>query len=392
MITSIRLFSQLTRPAVLLLLALFAAIGAAGSGAASNIVTLAEIYFIVATFLVFSVAANDLADVAVDRVNLPGDRRRPLVTATARQADMVLLLIGCAIACLGVAAAVNLAVLITASCGLLISAAYSLPPSRLAARGAVGSMVLPACYVATPFLVGCYAGRPALRPGDLLLLAGLYTGFIGRILLKDFRDVRDDALFGKRTFLVRHGRRATCRPSAVLWTIGTVLLIRTGRLEYASAASYAVLAVAVVVLVIMLARDGGPRRDEIIIATVAILGRGLLLTVLAYHQLATAGWAWPASTAMMLALVALTTGQAWSMYRHGPPGTAAGPADVTARRYRPECRQPGGTAGGITVVMCYCRGPTGSPVPARPRAGPTVYRCPATGETYTKTDGLLALD
>jgi hypothetical protein len=41
-------------------------------------------------------------------------------------------------------------------------------------------------------------------------MGGLYVGFIGRIMLKDFPDVRGDALFGERTFLVRHGWRATC--------------------------------------------------------------------------------------------------------------------------------------------------------------------------------------
>jgi 4-hydroxybenzoate polyprenyltransferase len=317
MIREVRLFLLLTRPAVLLLLVLFAAIGATRSGAATHAVTLAQIYFIVAAFLVFSVAANDLADIAIDRVNLPGDRSRPLAAGTARQRDMVLLLACCATACLAVAATVNAAVLLTTACGLAISAAYSLPPSRLASRGAVASMILPACYVATPFLIGFYAGRPTLSGADAVLLAGLYIGFIGRILLKDFRDVRGDALFGKRTFLVRHGRRATCLLSAATWTAGTALVVSAGPLD-ASAVTYAAQALAVLILVAMLSRDRGPRRDEIIIATTAILGRGLLLTVVAQSQLAAAQWSTSATWAWMLALAAVTAGQAWSMYRHGP--------------------------------------------------------------------------
>ena len=116
-----------------------------------------------------------------------------------------------------------------------------------------------------------------------MLLAGLYVGFIGRILLKDFRDVRGDALFGKRTFLVRHGRRTTCRLSAVLWTAGTAPdhldrpldrhldadLRGTGIREYSS------------LLALLAGSDRGPHRDELIIASTAILGRGLLLTLLA---------------------------------------------------------------------------------------------------------------
>jgi 4-hydroxybenzoate polyprenyltransferase len=47
----------------------------------------------------------------------------------------------------------------------------------------------------------------------------------GRILLKDFRDVHGDAMFGKRTFLVRHGRGVTCAVSACCWTAGTAVIL-----------------------------------------------------------------------------------------------------------------------------------------------------------------------
>src|SRR5207245_2835899 len=94
--------------------------------------------------------------------------------------------------------------------GLVFTAAYSLRPVHLARRGVVAPMLLPLGYVAVPYLVGIFAVRNTLSRNDLLVLVGLYAGFIGRIVLKDFRDVRGDALFGKRTFLVRHGRRATC--------------------------------------------------------------------------------------------------------------------------------------------------------------------------------------
>ena len=104
MIREIKLFLLLCRPAVLLLLMLLATIGAARAGVVADKVRMAEIAVIIASFLVFSVAANDLADAAIDRINLPGDRRRPLVTGTARRADMMLLLVCSAALTLGVAA------------------------------------------------------------------------------------------------------------------------------------------------------------------------------------------------------------------------------------------------------------------------------------------------
>ena len=91
-------------------------------------------------------------------------------------------------------------------------------------------MLLPACYVAVPFLTAMLAAGRRPRAADLLVLAGLYSAFVGRIVLKDFRDVRGDALFGKRTFLVRHGRVVICRFSAAFWLVGTgILTLAAGR-------------------------------------------------------------------------------------------------------------------------------------------------------------------
>ncbi|MDP9445162.1 MAG: UbiA family prenyltransferase [Actinomycetota bacterium] len=162
--------------------------------------------------------------------------------------------------------------------GLAVSAGYSLRPVRLADRGLVAALVLPACYVAVPFLVGLLAYGGDVRRSDLLVLAGLYVGFVGRILLKDFRDLRGDELFGKRTFLVRHGRAATCRLSAAFWTAGTGLVLAGLRPSSASfTAWYAATLVATLALLLALAVDRGPRRDETLISAVAIVGRAVML-------------------------------------------------------------------------------------------------------------------
>jgi 4-hydroxybenzoate polyprenyltransferase len=157
------------------------------------------------------VALNDLADEAIDRVNLPGDRRRPLVAGTATRRELVATAAGAAVVALGVSATLHWAATVAVAAGLVLSAAYSLRPPRVADRGVVACLLLPAGYVAVPYLVGVLGTRGSIHPGDLALLGGLYAGFIGRIVLKDFRDVHGDRLFGKRTFLVRHGRRWTAR-------------------------------------------------------------------------------------------------------------------------------------------------------------------------------------
>ena len=266
MIARIRLLVIMGRPAVLFLLALYAAIGTASAGRPDDHRLLFAVLVVVGALLLFSVAVNDLADEAIDRVNLAGDPTRPLVSGSGRRTELRVLAGTGALLATGAAAFLgwrSVAITVTA---LAISAAYSLSLSK---RGAVASLVLPACYVATPYLLGA-----GVRP-DWTLLAGLYVGFIGRILLKDFRDLQGDALFGKRTFLVRHGRRATCAFSACCWVAGGALSAPDAGIAVTVLGT-----VAAPVLLTALAEDGGHRRDERLISALAIVGRGFLVILL----------------------------------------------------------------------------------------------------------------
>jgi len=317
--TSGRLLVLRVRPAVLFLLGLYAAIGFAQAGAATSAWLLARAFLVVAGFLVFSVAANDLADEAVDRVNLPADEGRSLVSG--RQTRHRLLVTATAAATLTLVASLTLGwrgFAVTAI-GLAISAGYSLPPTRWSGRGAVAALVLPACYVAVPYLLGIFSIRPRLDWPDLALLAGLYLGFIGRILLKDFRDVRGDALFGKRTFLVRHGRASTCRTSAVFWTVGSVLLMVTVRQPSPTLiAAWSICLAVSIHLLRLLSDDRGPRRDEALISALAIVGRGVMVMLFAHLSMTDARWSTLASSAVLAALLLVTLGQAREMVVFGP--------------------------------------------------------------------------
>jgi 4-hydroxybenzoate polyprenyltransferase len=280
MIARLVLVVRLARPAVVILLGMFTAVGLAQAGHAEDHALLARALVVVLGFLVFSVACNDIADAAIDRVNLPGDPGRPLAAGTVHRREMAL--IGTTAGALALLASLTLrwpAAVVTLL-GLAVSAGYSLHPVRLAARGVVAPLVLPACYVAVPYLIGIFAVRDSLRREDALLLAGLYVGFIGRIVLKDFRDVRGDEMFGKRTFLVRHGRRWTCAFSAFCWVAGTVKLVAADRHPTAHhvVVNAAYLAEALLLLR-ALSAGRGARRDEHLIAAIAIVGRGIILSV-----------------------------------------------------------------------------------------------------------------
>jgi 4-hydroxybenzoate polyprenyltransferase len=319
MITRMRLVVLLARPAVIVLLALFTEVGLAQAGRAQDLAAMVPALAAVFAFLLFSVACNDLADEAIDRVNLPG--QRPLATGALSRREFRIIGMTAGAVALGVSAAIGLAGVIVTLAGMCVSAGYSLRPVRLADRGAVASMVLPACYVAVPCLLGLLAagGTRAVSPGALLLLGGLYLGFIGRILLKDFRDVRGDALFGKRTFLVRHGRVPTCAFSACCWVSGTcVILAATRDLTVAFALAETACAAVALVLLRALATDRGARRDEFLISGTAIIGRGMVLLLLAHLSMVSAHWGVVRYDAVIGMISLLTIGQAVSMFRYGP--------------------------------------------------------------------------
>ncbi|HMC02486.1 MAG TPA: UbiA family prenyltransferase, partial [Cellulomonadaceae bacterium] len=244
----VHLFFVLARPPLIVLLGTFAALGVAHAGRAAGYAALAHALLVVVGFVAFAVAINDLSDAAVDRINLPGDRSRPLASGLASTLEMrVVAIVGAAVS-FASSAAIGWACAAITLAGLLLASAYSLPPFQLSKRGIVAPLILPFAFVAVPFLAGILAVRPAVHATDLWLLAGLYLGFIGRILLKDFRDLRGDALLGKRTFLVRRGRAWTCGLSAILWVVGSATLTAVTAVDTAVVLAYAVLVVAALFL------------------------------------------------------------------------------------------------------------------------------------------------
>lgn len=314
MIARVRLALLVARPAVVLLLALSALVGLALAGRASDPVALARLLVIVTGFVVYAVSLNDLADHAIDRVNLPGDARRPLVTGAAASRDVRLLAAGAAVVTASAAATQGRASLVLTLGGLAVAAAYSLPPFRLSRRGVVAPLVLPALFVGVPFVLGVLAGRP-VRWSDLALLAALYVGFIGRIVLKDFRDVVGDRMFNKRTFLVRHGRRVTCALSATCWVVGTALLVlATPGATWWYAVSQAALALVAVGLVLALARTAAHRTEERLVSAIAIIGRAAVASVIVRIS-ATTEWA---AAVGVLGITLLSGWLALEMLRHGP--------------------------------------------------------------------------
>lgn len=309
MTRAVRLVVMMVRPPVAVLLLLFAALGMAPAGRANGLHPLfTTVLVIVGAWFIHATVLNDLADEAIDRVNLTAARGRPLVTGQATRSELLALGNVAALVALVVAWAVNWRVGVVVLAGLALNAAYSLRPLRLSHRGAVASLMLPLGYVALPYLVGALSVQPRLGRTDLVLLVGLYVTFIGRILLKDFRDVSGDELFGKRTFLLRHGREATCLASATCWVAGTTTLFALVPARSLLVAVFVVYLACALHGLRSLATTRGHIAEQVTIGAIAQVGRGMAITLLAHFSMLHEGWSAAGRLVMILTLGILFAG------------------------------------------------------------------------------------
>jgi hypothetical protein len=162
---------------------------------------------------------------------------------------------------------------------------------RLSDRGLVAVVLLPLGYVALPFLVGTFSVQPNLGRNGFVILVGLYVTFMGRIVLKDFRDEAGDRIFGKHTFLIRHGRADTCLFSAACWIAGSGALIALAPLRSTLIAVFVVYVACVLYGLNLLARADGFVADQVVIGGIAQVGRGMAITLLAHLTMTSEGWA-----------------------------------------------------------------------------------------------------
>ena len=119
-------------------------------------------------------------------------------------------------------------------------------------------------------------------PRDALFAGALFALFMARIVLKDFRDLPGDRMFGRRTFLIRRGKRVTCLVSAAALVLGTFLLVLALRPPPLLDAVLLVYSVAVGFQLHRLARIADPRGEQVAIGLAARMGNGGLVTVLAW--------------------------------------------------------------------------------------------------------------
>ncbi|MDQ3981813.1 MAG: UbiA family prenyltransferase [Actinomycetota bacterium] len=291
MIRLARLVVMMVRPPVALVLMLFAAIGLAVGDAAGGFHPLfTTVLVVVGGWFVHATVLNDLSDERIDRINLANARGRPLISGEATRKQLLALGLAAGAVSLGVAWWVDPRVGVVVTAGLILNSAYSLHPLRLSGRGALATALLPLGYVVVPFLVGAFTAQTTLPPKALVVLAGLYISFMGRIVLKDFRDVAGDEMFGKRTFLLRYGREATCMFSAACWIGGSAALIAFVPLYSAVVAVFVAYLACALHGLFLLSRADDHTQEQVVIAAIAHVGRGMAITLLAHLTMAQGPW------------------------------------------------------------------------------------------------------
>jgi 1,4-dihydroxy-2-naphthoate octaprenyltransferase/chlorophyll synthase len=249
------------------------------------------------------VSLNDLADEAIDRINLRGFRDRPLVSSGASRRELLVV----AGAAATVSSVAGFLVSPTIGALLLVSlvlyAEYSLPPLHLSHHTWLAAPYLALGYVLVPYAVGVVAVGGRLGVRDAVFLPALVLLFLSRSLLKDLRDRWGDAAHGKRTLVLVHGKGTVCRLSIACLAAGLTLLA-VALFPAHPWAAFAVLPFAAALGAFQARLLGtGVQRDEVLTVLLAArISNGMLLTVLGLLFAQQAG----AGAAAMAAVFAVT--------------------------------------------------------------------------------------
>jgi 4-hydroxybenzoate polyprenyltransferase len=261
---------------------------------------------VVALFASYIVATclNDVFDLDVDRINHPGARDRPLVTGEATQRQLIAVALSASALALIAGIAVGLGGVALVALSLLLNVAYSVPPVRLCSRPLASPVVLAIAYVGVPYGLGLAAA--GLRPDglDAQVVACFVLLFVGRMLLKDFRDRAGDAAFGKRTFLLAYGKPATLGLTLICILAGDALLLTVlpANLLLIGAVEAYFAAIGFQLYRLWMADD--PLAERMAIALGARMGNAVVLTLLGFLLLSASGAAAAELAVFVVALAA----------------------------------------------------------------------------------------
>jgi 4-hydroxybenzoate polyprenyltransferase len=234
-----------------------------------------------ASSYVAATTVNDIADRDIDSVNHRSSKGRPLITGEATEKDLyVVHLLAVAIVAI-CSSFVGLNGMVLGAVSLAISYVYSVRPFKLSYRTHFVPVILSVAYVVIPYWLGAVVAKSVIGKQELVFVLGLLSLFCGRIILKDFRDRKGDALYGKPTFLLRYGKTSTCVVSGVVILTGNICIF--AGLPSTSGSILMALELFFFSILFMLYRlwkAGNHETEQKAIGIGAKMGNGLLVTVL----------------------------------------------------------------------------------------------------------------
>lgn len=275
------LYARMLRYRVAVLIWLFLLLAAAFHGAMPQPgLRLVAAVLALASSYVAATSVNDLADEAIDRVNHPGDRARPLVAGDASRRQLAVVHVVAVVASLGFAALLGWAGTAVVAIGVAVGMAYSVRPIRLSHRTWLAPVVLAVAYVLVPYALGLVVVGAEPGLADAVFAGGLAALFLARIVLKDFRDRDGDRRYGRPTLLLRFGEHAVCAVSAAALLLGAALLVAAVRPAPVVAVSLGLFVAAVASQLYALWRAPDAHLEQVAIGVGAKMGNGLLIAVL----------------------------------------------------------------------------------------------------------------
>ena len=300
------LYWSLLRYRVAVMILLFMLLGAAWhSGLTSIDASVLLMILALASSYVSATSVNDISDKEIDEINHPGDKGRPLVTGAAGTADLWVLFGASSALAVTLALAAGPAEAGIMLLSVAIGALYSLPPARLSYRTFLAPLTLAVAYVGIPYWAGVVVVGGSLGMPDLPLMMALYLLFAARIILKDFRDREGDAAFGKPTFLLKYGKKATCLISLLALCAGDALLLISLADSWWLAALLQTYVASIMIMLYRLYRASSRKDEQLSIGVGAKMGNGLLVTLLGALILANQGADWVIQLTFGLALTTL---------------------------------------------------------------------------------------
>ena len=286
---SAALFLLMVRWRVAVTLWSFLLIGAAAQGPLRPSIALVLAAASLAASYVVATTVNDIADRDVDRINHPRDPGRPLVTGSASARDLWRTNAIAAPIALATAAIAGGPILAVSAASLVIGYAYSLRPVQLSYRTWLAPTVLSVAYAIVPYAFGLLAAGGRIDRLDVLLCGALYSLFLGRINLKDFRDRAGDAAYGKPTLLLAHGKSVTCAVTGVALVAGCATLVVALGGHPGVLVIVSLFAGVILWMLWRLWRTSDPREEQLAIGLGAKMGNGLLACTLAWLVLEAGG-------------------------------------------------------------------------------------------------------